>query len=55
MGTKRTKTLNRSNRQQNMNKQSTIMRISLRLFNKLPNELNKEEKEKVIDIYNDYY
>jgi len=38
-----------------MDKYSTIIKISLRLFNKLPNELNKEEKEKVIDIYDDYY
>tara|TARA_R110001606_G_scaffold30367_2_gene93856 strand:+ start:806 stop:925 length:120 start_codon:yes stop_codon:yes gene_type:complete len=36
-------------------KQSTILKISLRMFDKLPNELNEEEKEKVINIYDDYY
>ena len=38
-----------------MDKYSTITKISLRMFNKLPNELTQEEKDKVIDIYNDYY
>ena len=38
-----------------MDKYSTIMKISLRMFNKLPNELTQEEKDKVINIYDDYY
>ena len=38
-----------------MDKYSTIMKISLRMFNKLPNELNQEEKDEVINIYDDYY
>ena len=38
-----------------MDKYSTIMKISLRMFNKLPNELNQEEKDKVINIYDDFY
>ena len=38
-----------------MDKQTAIMKISLRMFKKLPNELTQEEKDKVIHIYNDYY
>ena len=38
-----------------MDKQTAIMKISLRMFKKLPNELTQEEKDEVIDIYNDYY
>ena len=38
-----------------MDKQTAIMKISLRMFKKLPNELTQEEKDEVIEIYNDYY
>ena len=38
-----------------MDKQTAIMKISLRMFNKLPNELTQEEKDEVINIYDDYY
>ena len=38
-----------------MDKYSTIMKISLRMFKKLPNELTQEEKDEVINIYDDYY
>ena len=38
-----------------MDKQTAIMKISLRIFNKLPNELTQEEKDKVINTYYDFY
>ena len=38
-----------------MDKHTTIFKISLRLFNKTPDQLTQEEKEEVIDIYYDYY
>ena len=38
-----------------MDKQTAIIKISLRMFNKLPNELNQEEKDKVINTYYDFY
>ena len=38
-----------------MDKQTAIMKISLRMFNKLPNELTQEEKDEVINTYYDYY
>ena len=36
-------------------KPSTILKISLRQYNKLPYLLTQEEKEKVLKIYYDYY
>tara|TARA_R100000541_G_scaffold7723_4_gene15391 strand:- start:331 stop:447 length:117 start_codon:yes stop_codon:yes gene_type:complete len=38
-----------------MDKYSTIIKISLKMFKKLPDELTQEEKNIVIDIYDDYY
>ena len=33
----------------------TILKIALRQYNKLPYLLTQEEKEKVLEIYYDYY
>tara|TARA_B110000967_G_C18852117_1_gene545189 strand:+ start:143 stop:259 length:117 start_codon:yes stop_codon:yes gene_type:complete len=38
-----------------MDKPLTILKISLRQYNKLPYLLTQEEKEKVLKIYYDYY
>jgi hypothetical protein len=37
------------------NKSTTIMKISLRLFNKFYSELTMEQQDKVLDIYYDFY
>jgi hypothetical protein len=37
------------------NKSTTIMKISLRLYNKFYSELTIEQQDKVLDIYYDFY
>jgi hypothetical protein len=37
------------------NMSTTLMRISLRKFNKLYHELTSDQREEVMDIYYDFY